>query len=330
MITDLPLTKIDWFPVEAGHIMIFARAIGDPNPIYADPAYAKTTRAGGVIGPPTFFEAGTHFDANFQFRPRLGQPWLGSAAEPTGLPPQQLEAGTDLHAETHFEYHMPLRPGMVLRVASRRGRTWEAQGARAGKLIFGEVINDYLDQDQRLVGTCRTVAVTTERKVEQRQPPAPAAKAGAALRLDLPASYPVAPLRAAGLKPGDRHSSVVAVNLSRAQIIQYAGASGDVSPQHVDEVYNTRVAGYPSVFGHGMLTMAMTGRMLTDWVGDGRLTKFGFQFRQQIWPGDSVVAEATVRAIAGGAELLVDLDLEVRNQNGAVLGKGYAAARLDP
>jgi acyl dehydratase len=140
----------------------------------------------------------------------------------------------------------------------------------------------------------------------------------------------VPPLRAASLKRGDRRRSVVAVNLSRAQIIQYAGASGDVSPQHVDEVYNTKVAGYPSVFGHGMLTMAMTGRMLTDWVGDGRLVKFGFQFRQQIWPGDSVVAEATVGTIAEGTEPQVDLDLEVRNQNGALLGKGYAAVRSNP
>src|SRR5688500_15594994 len=111
MIEDLPLPKIDWFPIEAGHIMIFARAIGDPNPVYADPIYAKGTDVGGVIAPPTFLEAGIHFDCNFPFRPRLGQPWLGSAAAPTGLPPEKLDRGTDMHAETHFEYHRLLRPG---------------------------------------------------------------------------------------------------------------------------------------------------------------------------------------------------------------------------
>ena len=70
---------------------------------------------------------------------------------------------------------------------------------------------------------------------------------------------------------GDAHSAVVVDGLTRTQIVQYAGASGDFNPIHTDEVFATQVAGYPSVFDHGMLTMGMTGRMLTDLVGDGRL-----------------------------------------------------------
>ena len=60
-------------------------------------------------------------------------------------------------------------------------------------------------------------------------------------------------------------------DLTRTQIVQYAGASGDYNPLHSDEVFAREVAGYPGVFAHGMLTMGMTGRLLTDWVGDGRL-----------------------------------------------------------
>jgi acyl dehydratase len=318
------LPKIDWFPVESGHIMIFARAIGDPNPIYYDSAYARSSPLGGIIAPPTFIEAGIHFDADFPFRPRLGKPWLGSAAEPTGLSSQEMEGGTDMHAETHFEYHRLLRPGMILSVKARRGKKWEAEGRRAGRLRFADTISDYFDQNGNLVATNRTVGVSTERKVEQPQP-TERSKTDAARALDLPPTYPVPELSAKDVTIGVRKSNVVAANLTRAQIIQYAGASGDVSPQHVDEVYNTKVAGYPSVFGHGMLTMAMTGRMLTDWLGDGRLRKFGFQFRRQVWPGDSVIAIGTVRA-ATHAESTVDIDIETVNQNGELLGKGYAVA----
>ena len=50
----------------------------------------------------------------------------------------------------------------------------------------------------------------------------------------------------------------------------YAGASGDYNPLHTDDKFATEVAGYPGVFAHGMLTMGMTGRMVTDWFGVGR------------------------------------------------------------
>ncbi|MBK6961886.1 MAG: hypothetical protein IPH23_12350 [Gammaproteobacteria bacterium] len=73
------------------------------------------------------------------------------------------------------------------------------------------------------------------------------------------------PLRASQLNIGDTHSEQVATNLSRTQIVQYAGASGDYMPLHTDEVYAREIAGYPGVFAHGMLSMGATGTMLTNW-----------------------------------------------------------------
>ena len=63
-------------------------------------------------------------------------------------------------------------------------------------------------------------------------------------------------LSASELKVGDRREAVLVDNLTRTQIVQYAGASGDFNPLHTDEIFTTKVAGYPSVFGHGMLTMS--------------------------------------------------------------------------
>src|SRR6185295_1008149 len=122
-------------------------------------------------------------------------------------------------------------------------------------------------------------------------------------------------LSAKQLKVGDTHAEQVVDNLTRTQIVQYAGVSGDYNPLHTDEVYTTQVAGYPSVFAHGMLTMGLTGKMLTNYVGDGRLTKFGVRFTNQVWPGDTLDTTATVVAIREeGGQNLVDLALSTTNQ----------------
>ena len=67
-----------------------------------------------------------------------------------------------------------------------------------------------------------------------------------------------------GLKVGDTHEEVVVENISRTHITKYAGASGDFNPLHHDDTVAQNLAGYPSVFAHGMLSMGMTGRVLTD------------------------------------------------------------------
>ena len=138
-------------------------------------------------------------------------------------------------------------------------------------------------------------------------------------------------LKASQLKVGDTHKERLVENLSRTQLVQYSGASGDYNPLHSDEVYTTQAAGYPSVFAHGMLSMGMTGRMLTNYVGDGRLTKFGVRFTNQVWPGDTLESTATVEAIRDeGGQKLVDLKVSTTNQDGKEVVSGYATARIDP
>ena len=135
-------------------------------------------------------------------------------------------------------------------------------------------------------------------------------------------------LRRKDLEVGSVHEQVVVENLTRTQIVQYAGASGDYNPLHSDEVFATKVAGYPSVFAHGMLTMGLTGRMVTDYVGDGRLVRFGGRFRAQVWPGDDLTARAEITEITG--DNLVELVITTMNQDGAEVFTGTATARIDP
>ncbi len=137
-------------------------------------------------------------------------------------------------------------------------------------------------------------------------------------------------LRASELKPGDSHEEVVVHDLKRTQLVQYAGASGDYNPVHTDEIFATKVAGYPTVFAHGMLSMGLTGVMLTNYVGDGRLTKFGVRFVSQVWPGDTLTARTTVEAVRDeNGQKLVDLAVSTVNQEGAEVIRGQATARVD-
>lgn len=138
-------------------------------------------------------------------------------------------------------------------------------------------------------------------------------------------------MQASQLEVGSEFSAVVVEDLTRTQIVQYAGASGDYNPIHTDERFATEVAGYPSVFAHGMLTMGMTGRMLTDLLGVGRLLRFGGRFTSQVWPGDDLTTTATVTGVAqhdDGPE--VTLEVVTRNQDGATVFAGEAAARIEP
>jgi acyl dehydratase len=127
-----------------------------------------------------------------------------------------------------------------------------------------------------------------------------------------------------GWNVGDTHEVVVVDDLKRTQIVQYAGASGDYNPLHTDEIFATKVAGYPSVFAHGMLTMGMTGRVVTDLVGVEGLLKFGGRFTSQVFPGDTLTVRASVESVE---DEVVSFKLSTVNQDGTEVFSGYAAAK---
>jgi acyl dehydratase len=129
------------------------------------------------------------------------------------------------------------------------------------------------------------------------------------------------------LAVGASRTTVLVENLTRTRIVQYAGASGDYNPLHTDERFAREVAGYPGVFAHGMLTMGMAARAVTDWVGEEQLTRFGVRFTAQVWPGDTLTAVITVTSIEDGE---AGLELTTTNQDGLVVLSGSAACRIAP
>ncbi|MGH9293316.1 MAG: MaoC/PaaZ C-terminal domain-containing protein, partial [Acidimicrobiales bacterium] len=136
-------------------------------------------------------------------------------------------------------------------------------------------------------------------------------------------------MRESEIEVGERRQMVLVDGLTRTRIVQYAGASGDFNPLHTDEHFAREKAGFPTVFAHGMLTMGMTGRIVTDWVGADRLRSYGARFIGQVWPGDTLTAIATVESVRSvNGESLVELRVLTRNQRGEDVLTGTATAGL--
>ena len=136
-------------------------------------------------------------------------------------------------------------------------------------------------------------------------------------------------LKRSELSVGQTYEEVLVDDLKRTQLVMYSGASGDYNPLHTDEVYTREAAGYPGVFAHGMLTMGMTGRLVTNFVGAANVKKYGVRFTNQVWPGDTLTGTATVEAIReDDGEWVVDLTVATVNQTGDKVVMGYATASI--
>jgi acyl dehydratase len=113
--------------------------------------------------------------------------------------------------------------------------------------------------------------------------------------------------------------------LTRTDLVVYAGASGDFNPMHTDEV-KAQAAGLPSVFGHGMFSAGLLATSLTNYVGIGNVRRFQVRFAKQTWPGEVLVSRNTVTAKRDGGE--VDFECELLNEEGEVKVAGSATATL--
>ncbi|HEX6233568.1 MAG TPA: MaoC family dehydratase [Jiangellaceae bacterium] len=121
--------------------------------------------------------------------------------------------------------------------------------------------------------------------------------------------------------------------VTRADLIRYAGASGDFNPIH----WSDRIAkdvGLPTVIGHGMLTMALAARLLTDWVGDpGAVVEYGVRFsRPVVVPDDADGVAVTVSGVVTNIreDGLVDVELTVKADDQKVLTQSRGVVRYRP
>jgi hypothetical protein len=73
-----------------------------------------------------------------------------------------------------------------------------------------------------------------------------------------------------------------------------------------------------------MLQAGILATYATDWLGPANVRKFGVQFREQVWPGDTLVCSGKIVDRHEGSENTVDLELEVTRVGGGIAIKGWA------
>jgi acyl dehydratase len=123
----------------------------------------------------------------------------------------------------------------------------------------------------------------------------------------------------------------IEVRITREQLVRYAGAALDLNPIHWNEAFAKEV-GLPDVIAHGMLTMAIAGRVVTDWLGDpGRLIDFSARFtRPVVVPNTPEGAVVEIRGKVGdvGEDGIARIDLVAMFDGKTVLGKPQALVRV--
>jgi len=130
------------------------------------------------------------------------------------------------------------------------------------------------------------------------------------------------------VKEGDEVPAFVVENITRTDLVKYAGASGDFNPMHHDQTFAEK-AGLPTVFAHGMLSAGFVSKCITDYVGRENLRKLKVRFATRVWPGDTITCKGTVtkKRVEGGKRT-IEGDLVALNQKGEAAIQGSFTAEL--
>ena len=129
----------------------------------------------------------------------------------------------------------------------------------------------------------------------------------------------------------DTELPALSFTVRRVDLVRYAGASGDFNIIH----WNERVAasvGLPDVIAHGMLTMALAGRVVTDWAGDpGAVVEYGVRFTRPVVVPDEdegATLEVAAKVTAKNDDGTVQVTITATSDGATVLGRAQALVRL--
>jgi acyl dehydratase len=133
------------------------------------------------------------------------------------------------------------------------------------------------------------------------------------------------------VKVGDQLPEKV-INLSRQDLVNYAGVSGDLNPIHWDDDIAKQV-GLDTAIAHGMLTMGLGGGYVTSWVGDpGAVAEYNVRFTAVVpVPNDGVGADIVFTGRVKSADpesKMVTIALSATTGGKKIFGRAIATAKL--
>ncbi|ONI82531.1 dehydratase [Saccharothrix sp. ALI-22-I] len=137
-------------------------------------------------------------------------------------------------------------------------------------------------------------------------------------------------IRASEVSVGDELPPL-SLRITRADLVRYAGASGDLNPIHWSDRF-AREVGLPGVIAHGMLTMGLAGRIVTQWAGDpGAVLEYGVRFGRPVpVPDDDegALVEVTGKVTKVLEDGTFKVNVTASFEGKSVLGGASARVRL--
>lgn len=288
--------------VHAEDIRRFADAIGDMSPLYRDEEYARGTRYGAIIAPPTFGVTLRCADVEGMWKAPSGR----------------------IHASQEFRYYKPIIAGREYIVKSRLKDAFEKTG-KNGVMVFTVEEKTVYDADMQPCVSFLITIITRGNLFDAYYNKDTAAEASSEKCADKADTR----VRFEELELGKELAPVVLPAFDRVTIAKYAGASGDFNAIHIDDEAARRVS-FKSVVGHGLLTMALEGKVFESWFGrpeEYLITNFKTKFMSPAYVGETPTCTAVVTAL-NTDNRSAELAYSMKNSSGADIINGTLAVEF--
>ncbi|MFC1963250.1 MaoC family dehydratase N-terminal domain-containing protein [Chloroflexota bacterium] len=291
-------------------------ALEDENPLWVDEEYARKTSWGGIIAPPTFIEvfnpiylnsrAGCKYAVELPFKMPLKHSFLASE---------------------EYEFLLPLRLGDIITGSGGLGDVYEEDGER-GQSLFTRIDKEYRNQKGELVVRTKSTTVAVDKDLRAS---ADSAQPGMTTPQPAKTSSDPSPTQVyfEDVEVGTELPSMIK-EIPIYRLSKWAGATGDLSLEHIDCEHAKKETGQSVVTAHEHLIGAYLALLITNWLGGwGIFKKHHALYKDMVWMGDTLTFKGKVaKKYTEGSEHLVECESVALNRHGKEVALGKSLVTL--